>query len=154
MFACDATSKETVMKTWKNLRAELLGEDTYPGAFNLLVDLVELQCVSHFGYRRWLMLYRQTETEETALNTTKHLQRGLALKPFPDCGKVGSAFCCCSSRWESSVVLMKTWASTQRLSQNTREAESSHPVSVQTVKAASCWIWVFSCYLIFPFISV
>lgn len=77
MFVCYATSKETAMKPWKNLRAELVGEDTYPGAFNLLVDLVELQCVSHFGYRRWLMLYRQTETEETALNTTKHLQRGL-----------------------------------------------------------------------------
>lgn len=34
---------------------------TDPGAFDLLVNLVELQCVSHLSYRRGLVLCRQNK---------------------------------------------------------------------------------------------
>lgn len=45
-------------------------EDTDPRAFDLLVNLVELQCVSHLSYRRWLMLCRQNKM--LLYITTKH----------------------------------------------------------------------------------
>lgn len=40
-------------------REQVFGEDTDPGAFDLLKNIVELQCVCHLGYRRRLMLYRK-----------------------------------------------------------------------------------------------
>lgn len=50
------------------LRAELVDEDTDPGAFELLVNVVELQRVSHLSYRRPI-LYRQKNMNYTEANT-------------------------------------------------------------------------------------
>lgn len=41
-----------------NPKADTLEKDTDPGAFDLLVNLIELQCVSHVSHRRGLMLCR------------------------------------------------------------------------------------------------